>query len=189
VTIEAVVIGASAGAVESLMSILPMLRPSTPFPVIVVVHMPPDRRSMFVELFAGSCRVRVKEAEDKEVLEKGTVYFAAPGYHLLVEPDLYLSLSCDEPVRYSRPSIDVLFQSAADAYGAGLLGIVLSGANDDGAAGLLAVCSKGGRGIVQDPQTALCATMPEAALQACGFAEVMSPEEIGAYLRAQSAEE
>ncbi|RYG25240.1 chemotaxis protein CheB [bacterium] len=175
-------VGASAGAVEALSSILPALPPGFRCPVVVVVHMPPDRSSLLVALFAQKCRVEVKEAEDKEPLQAGTVYFAPPDYHLLVEPDKRLSLSADAPVLFSRPSIDVLFESAADAYGERLLGIVLSGANSDGARGLRMVCESGGSALVQEPSTALCPTMPQAALEACSGAAAATPDEIGAFL-------
>ncbi len=115
------------------------------------------------ELLQARCRVAVREAEDKEPISGGTVYFAPPDYHRLVENDRHLTLSDDEPVLYSRPSIDVLFESAADAYGPGLVGVVLSGANRDGANGLKAVAEAGGTVIVQNPDSAYAAAMPEAA--------------------------
>ena len=130
---EAVVIGASAGALEALSVILPSLQKGFRLPVMVVVHVPPDKRSVLVELFQAKCRLPVREAEDKEPISGGTIYFAPADYHLLVELDKSLSLSSDEPVLFSRPSIDVLFESAADAYGSALIAIVLTGANQDGA--------------------------------------------------------
>ena len=133
---EAVVIGASAGAVQALARILPALPADYPLPVLVVVHVPADRDNMLVPHFAATCRIAVREAEDKEAIRAGTVYFAPSDYHMLVEPDRTISLSLDPLVHYSRPSIDVLFDSAADAYGPALAGVVLTGANDDGAAGL-----------------------------------------------------
>ncbi|MBN8849606.1 MAG: chemotaxis protein CheB, partial [Sphingomonas sp.] len=142
--IEAVAIGASAGAVEALSAILPRLPADYPLPVLVVVHVPADRRSVLATLFQSKCRIAVREAEDKEPVVPGTVYFAPPDYHLQVEADRTLSLSADDPVLYSRPSIDVLFESAADAYGAALAGVVLTGANQDGARGLAAVAEAGG---------------------------------------------
>jgi len=180
--IEAVVIGASAGAVEALSAILPKLPRGFP-PVAIVVHMPPDRHSIIAELFQARCEVKVKEAEDKEPLSPSVVYFAPPDYHLLIESSHSLSLSADEHVHFSRPAIDVLFQSAADVFGANLVGIVLSGANSDGAAGLNAVCDSGGIGLVQSPETSFCATMPQAALVACPSARCLSASEIGEYLR------
>ena len=179
---EAVVIGASAGALEVLSVILPALPADFGLPLMIVVHMPPDRRSVLAELFQAKCRIEVKEAEDKEPVQGGTAYFAPPDYHLLVETDKGLSLSSDEPVLYSRPSIDVLFESAADAYGPALIAIVLSGANQDGAAGLKAVAEAGGTAIVQSSEGAFAATMPEAAKAMCPGAAVLSPPEIARYL-------
>jgi two-component system chemotaxis response regulator CheB len=178
----AVVIGASAGAVDALSAILPALPETFPLAVLVVVHLPPDKKSIMAELFRGKCRVKVKEAEDKEPALPGTVYFAPPDYHLLAEPGGRLSLSNEEPVLYSRPSIDVLFESAADAYGESLIGVILTGASADGARGLKAVCEAGGRALVQDPNSAGAVVMPQAAISACPGAEVLSLEEIAARL-------
>jgi len=125
--------------------------------------------------------MRVREAEDKEPIEPGVVYFAPPDYHLLIEADKRLSLSGEEPVLYSRPSIDVLFESAADVYSSGLIGVVLTGANSDGADGLKAVVAAGGVGIVQSPRSAYAAAMPEAAIASCPEARVLPLNEIAAY--------
>lgn len=162
---RAVAIGASAGAIDALSQILPRLPRDFAAPVFVVVHIPPDKESILAELFASKCSVRVKEAEDKEEIMNGTVYFAPSNYHLQVEPDFCLSLSSDEPVLFSRPSVDILFETAADAYGEGLTAVVLTGANSDGAQGLRAVIDAGGRGLVQDPEFAEVSAMPEAALR------------------------
>ncbi len=175
---RAIVIGASVGAIDVLSTILPALPSGYPFAVFVVVHVPADKKSLLAELFAARCAITVKEAEDKEVIRSSTVYFAPPDYHLLVEPDFTLSLSSDEPVLYSRPSIDVLFQSAADAYGDSLIGVVLTGASSDGENGLRAICDAGGRALVQRPDTAEGYSMPTAALAACPEASSLSPEEI-----------
>ena len=129
------------------------------------------------------CRIQILEAEDKEDVAPGTAYFAPPDYHLLVETDGRLSLSFDAPVNYSRPSIDVLFETAADAYGAQLLGIVLSGANSDGARGLSAIADAGGATVVQSPDEAYAAAMPLAAIAACPGASIMSLREIAEFLR------
>ena len=180
---EAVVIGASAGALEALSVILPLLPARYPLPVLIVVHIPPDKKSILADLFQAKCRVAVREAEDKEPISAGTIYFAPADYHLLVEPDKSLSLSADEPVLYSRPSLDVLFESAADAYGPGLIAIVLTGANQDGAYGLKAVHEAGGKTIVQRPQAAYASAMPEAAIAQCPDAEILSLEGISAYLQ------
>ena len=122
---RAVVVGASAGAIDALQAILPALPADFPAPVLVVVHVPPDRRSLIAQVLQPHCALALREAEDKEIAAPGTVYFAPPDYHLLVERDGLLSLSSEEPVLFSRPSIDVLFESAADAYGPDLIGVVL----------------------------------------------------------------
>ncbi len=179
---EAVVMGASAGAVEALSALLPALPEGFALPVAAVVHVPAHRESLLPDIFGAACRLRVKEAEDKEPLEPGSLYLAPPGYHLLVEPDRRLSLSTEEPVHYSRPSIDVLFETAADAYGAGLIGIVLTGASADGAQGLRRICEAGGLGIVQQPNTALAPRMPQAAWDACPSALPMTLEGIADFL-------
>jgi two-component system chemotaxis response regulator CheB len=181
--IEATVLGASAGAVEALSVILEVLPHDYGLPLMAVVHSPPDKPSIIAELFQAKCRVEVKEAEDKEPIRAGVVYFAPPNYHLLVEADRRLSLSSDPPVLFSRPSIDVLFESAADAYGEGLVGIVLTGASSDGAQGLQTICKAGGIGLVQSPDSAQAATMPRAALAACPGAYAMSLDQIAEFLQ------
>jgi len=179
----AVVIGASVGAICALSEILPDLPAGYALPVIVVVHLPPDRHTMLPELFARRCSLPVKEAEDKESIAPGTIYFAPPNYHLLVEPDLTFGFSNDEPVLFSRPSIDVLFEAAADAYGSGLTGVILTGASADGAQGLKAVSNAGGRALVQEPASAESDVMPLAALAACQPAQSRSLKEISTILR------
>lgn len=181
--IQAIVIGASAGALEALSVILPGLPASFPLPIMIVVHVPPDKTSILAELFRQKCRIDVREAEDKEPIKAGTIYFAPPDYHLQVEADHRLSLSNDEAVLFSRPSIDVLFESAADAYGAGLLAVVLTGANHDGAQGAKAISQAGGTIIVQDAAEAFAPAMPQAALAACPDARVLSLAAIADYLR------
>lgn len=183
---SAIVIGASAGAIEALLQILPGLPHDFPLPVLVVVHVPPTGKRLLSELFSSRCQMTVKDAEDKEIIQPGTIYFAPAGYHLLVEQDFSLSLSSDEPVLYSRPSIDVLFESAADAYGDSLTGVILTGANSDGARGLAAVHAGGGETLVQTPHTAEGRAMPQAALRACPDAVVISLEQIAATLRLKS---
>lgn len=180
--LEAIVMGASAGAVEALSAILPSLDLGFRLPVIIVVHLPADRRSAMADLFRAKCALDVREAEDKEPIAAGTIYFAPSDYHLLVEADRVLALSCDAPVLFSRPSIDVLFESAAEAFGRSLTGIVLSGANGDGAQGLKAIIDAGGNGIVQTPSTAFASAMPKAALEASPSAQAMTLEAIAEYL-------
>jgi two-component system chemotaxis response regulator CheB len=163
--IDAVVIGASAGGVEALTAILPALSPQLLPPVFIVLHLPRDKPSVLAEIFARKCAVPVREAEDKETVARGTIYFAPSNYHLLVDVGPQLSLSADDPVHHSRPSVDVLFESAADVYGRRLLGIILSGANEDGACGLAAIHDAGGVTVVQSPETARAPNMALAALK------------------------
>lgn len=176
--IEAVVIGVSAGAVDALSTILPRLPADYPIPVIVVVHLPADRKSVLAQLFQAKCEVEVHEVDDKESLQGGSVYFAPPDYHVLIEDDRRVSLSSEELVHYSRPSIDVLFESAADVYGPAVAGVVLTGASADGAKGLAAIHAAGGMCLVQHPQQANSRTMPEAALAACPTAVALNLDQI-----------
>ncbi|WCM25023.1 chemotaxis protein CheB [Sphingomonas sp. QA11] len=178
----AVVIGASAGAVDALSRILPALPADYPLPILIVVHIPPDRQNILAPLFQAKCRMAVREAEDKEPALGGVIYFAPADYHLLVEAEGTLSLSSDEAVLHSRPSIDVLFESAADAFGAALIGVVLTGANPDGAKGLKAIADAGGTVIVEDPANAYADAMPLAALQECPLATIIPLTEIASHL-------
>lgn len=179
---RAVVIGASAGAIQALSEILPALPADFPLPILIVVHIPADRSNILAPLFDKKCQMAVREAEDKEPALGGVIYFAPPGYHLLVEMEETLSLSSDEEVLYSRPSIDVLFESAADAYGPAVIGIILTGANCDGAKGLKAIAAAGGTALVQEPNNAYANAMPQAALAECASARVMSLAEIANFL-------
>ena len=163
--VRAIVIGASAGGVEAIGTLLSALPGALQAPVFIVLHLPRERPSLLATIFQLKCALPVKEASDKEPVAPGTVYLAPPDYHLLVDEGPLTALSADEPVHYSRPSIDVLFESAADVYRAGLLGVVLTGGNQDGAAGLAAVIAAGGHGVVQLPESAQVPYMPAAALQ------------------------
>jgi len=180
--VEAIAIGASAGAIQALSRILPALPAGYPIPVLVIVHIPADHADLLAPLFQARCVLVVKEAEDKEPILPGFVYFGPSDYHLLVEADRTVALSSDEPVLYSRPSIDVLFESAADAYGEGLVGVILTGANEDGAAGLQAVAAAGGVALAENPEDAFAPTMPTAALARCPAVQSMSLDAIAAYL-------
>ena len=174
--------GASWGGLDVLRQILGALPGDFGAAVVVAQHRSPDsHRDAFRDLLGASTRLRVREAEDKEHLEAGTVYLAAPDYHLLVE-DNTLALSTDEPVLYARPSIDVLFASAAEAYRDGCVGVVLTGANDDGALGLARIAELGGSAIVQDPATAARDEMPRAALAAVPSARVAPPDGVAPLL-------
>lgn len=160
----AIVVGASAGGVEALLKIFSTIKVGFRLPILTVLHIPDERRSQLASVFQARLPIPVKEADDKEDIVPGTLYFAGPGYHLSVESDLSLSLSQEDRVFHSRPSIDILFDSAADAYGKRLVGILLTGANNDGAHGLSRIKRAGGFTIVQDPDQAQARTMPEAAL-------------------------
>ena len=162
--VEAVVIGASAGGIEALLTIFSELKPGFRLPIIVVLHLPEERRSQLAEVFARRLPLAVREVQDKQPIVPGTLYFAGPGYHVSIEQDHSFSLSQEEPVHYSRPAIDYLFESAADVYQQRLAAILLTGANRDGAQGLSVVQQSGGLTIVQDPDEAQVATMPRAAL-------------------------
>ncbi|MFJ9532728.1 chemotaxis protein CheB [Herbaspirillum sp. NPDC101396] len=180
--IDAVVIGTSAGGVEALSHLLPALQRGAQAAVFVVLHLPRERPSLLVDIFTPKCRMTVREASDKEPVEAGTIYFAPPDYHLLVDEGPQLALSSDELVNFSRPAIDVLFESAADEYGERLLGIVLTGGNQDGAAGLQAIRAAGGMSIVQQPETAQVPYMPELALERGAVDYVLTLEQIAALL-------
>jgi two-component system chemotaxis response regulator CheB len=162
--VSAIVVGASAGGVEALLSIFSGLRAGFRLPILTVLHVPDERRSQLAQVFQARLPIPVKEADDKESIAPGTLYFAAPGYHLSVESDFTLSMSQEEKVFHSRPSIDILFDSAAQAYGPHLAGVLLTGANSDGAMGLLQIRSCGGMTVIQDPNQAQARAMPEAAL-------------------------
>jgi two-component system, chemotaxis family, protein-glutamate methylesterase/glutaminase len=180
--IEAIVIGASAGGVEAFGLILPSLpvkfRPS----LLIVLHLPRERPSLLVEIYEKRCALPIREADDKEPIEPGTVYFAPPDYHMLVERNRQIALSTDEPVHFSRPSVDVLFESAADVYGNRLLGVILTGANEDGAAGLHAIHRAGGVTVVQQPNSAKVPLMVVSALQRNPADFVLSLPEIAELL-------
>ena len=164
-SIEAVVIGASAGGVGALLQLLPDLPRDYGRVVVALLHMPENRQSQLADVFRQRMQLPVREAVDKEPLVSGTLYFGGSGYHLSVETDRCFSLSCEAPHHYARPAIDFLMTSAADAYGPALLGILLTGANHDGAAGMAAIGLAGGLTVVQDPATAEVPTMPQSALR------------------------
>ena len=179
---DAIVVGGSSGAVEALAALLPALPRSLRATVLVVLHLPRDRPSLLTDIYRQRCALPLREAQDKDALEPGTVYFAPPDYHLLVDAGPRLSLSVDEPVHFSRPSIDVLFESAADLWGPRMVGILLSGANEDGAAGMAAVHAAGGLTLVQSPASAAMPTMPVAALARSPADHALPPGEMAQLL-------
>jgi len=161
---EALVIGASAGAIEALNRLLPAVPEAARIPVVVVVHLPPNRPSLLPEVFASRCAALVREPEDKQPITPGSIWFAPSNYHLLLEADRSFAFSTDLPVNFSRPSIDVLFESAADVFADRLCCIVLTGANDDGARGASMIRERGGLVIVQNPDSAEAKEMPNSAI-------------------------
>jgi two-component system chemotaxis response regulator CheB len=185
--IDLIVVGGSAGSIDVLREMLGQLPAQFPRPVAIVVHLPADAPGMLHELLASPERPRMKQAEDKEPIAAGTVYFASPGYHLHIETDRHFALSLDEPVHFCRPSIDVLFESAAEAYGPRLMGIVLSGANADGAQGLAAIAAAGGVTVVQQPDAAEMRPMPDAALRGAPASLVLDSRGLSELLLAQGA--
>jgi two-component system, chemotaxis family, protein-glutamate methylesterase/glutaminase len=181
--IDAIVIGASAGGVDALSVILPALPPGLRASLFIVLHLPRERPSLLADIFASKCALQVKEAEDKMRVEPGTVYFAPPDYHLLIDKGPQLALSIDELVHFSRPSIDVLFESAADIYAERLMGIILTGANADGTAGLAAIHRSGGVTIVQEPDSAQVPLMVLSALARTPVDFVMPLKDIAVLLQ------
>ena len=175
-----VVIGVSAGGLFALRTIMAGLPADFDLPVVVVQHRSRDSE-LLCELLQECAQLEVSEANDKEPILPGHVYVGPPDYHLLVEPG-YFVLSTDEPVRFSRPSVDVMFLSAADAYSPDVVGVVLTGANGDGSRGLRSIVDRGGYAVVQDPATAEVAVMPQLALKAVPTARVLPLEEIAPHL-------
>lgn len=176
---KAVAMGVSFGGLEALRTLLPLLVPDFPAPIMVIQHHDPQANDFLANYLDNLCRIRVKTAEEKEKVEPGVAYLAPANYHLLIEDDHTLSLSVDEKVHFARPAIDVLFESAADAYGSRLIGVILTGANQDGSQGLRIIKECGGLAVVQDPKSAVAPSMPEAALAATEVDYVLSLNEIG----------
>lgn len=181
--IELVAIGASWGGLQAVECVLGSLPADFGAAVVIAQHREGrgDHEDRLSHLLDSHCALDVREAEDKQALRPGTVLVAPADYHLLVEPES-VALSVDPPVNFSRPSIDILLGSAADAFGERAAGVVLTGANGDGAEGLARIARRGGPAIVQDPATALRREMPDAALAATPGARVMALEDIGALL-------
>lgn len=178
----AVVIGTSAGGMEALAQIIPKLPGDFPVPIIIVQHVSPHSENYIAIYLNKLSKLNVKEADEKEVVKAGTVYLAPPNYHLLIELDKTLSLATSERVSYARPSIDILFDTAAEAYGRWLIGVLLTGANHDGAKGLLKIHNFGGVTIVQNPATAEVNMMPQSALDLFRPTKILDLDKIAEYL-------
>lgn len=180
--IELIAIGGSAGALDALLQILPALPATLTVPVALVMHLQPNHPSLLPSIFAAKCSRAVAEINDNDPLRASTLHIAPPNHHLQIERSGHFLLSSDAPVRHSRPSIDVFFESVADEYGDRAVGVLLSGTNSDGAEGLRKLRVEGSRTIVQSPDTALRDAMPRAALSICSRHLVLSPREIRDYL-------
>jgi two-component system chemotaxis response regulator CheB len=176
------VIGGSAGAVDVLIALVPVLT-SPRARAIVIVHQRASSPNLLVGVLQAHCTLPVHEVIDKLPLADGAVYVAPPDYHVLVERDATLALSRDPAIHFSRPSIDATFETAADAFGPGVAGVLLTGANDDGATGMAAIERAGGRLAVQAPQSAHSAEMPLAALAICHPELVGTPAQLADWLR------
>lgn len=181
---EAIVIGTSAGGLTALTTILRMLPETYTVPILLVQHRARNSPALFEDVLQNKCQLAIKQADEKEAIRPGRVYVAPPDYHMLVEADRTISLSVEPPVQYSRPSIDVLFESAAMAYRDKLVGIILSGSNSDGAAGIRTINTLGGLAIAQNPKEAQYPFMPQAAIDTGAVHVVWGLEEIGGFLGA-----
>jgi two-component system chemotaxis response regulator CheB len=183
-----VVMGTSWGGLSALTKLLGGLPEKFPIPIVVVQHRSRDSDRLLAQLLQDATPLNVCEVEDKDALCAGTVHVAPANYHILIESG-YLSLTTEEPVRFSRPSIDVMFASAADTYRSETIGIVLTGANEDGAAGLAHIVRRGGLALIQDPKTAEIPIMPDAAIEAVPMAEVIALDDLAPRLLELSREE
>lgn len=179
---EAVVIGASAGGINALIQVLSALPENFPLPVLIVQHLQANAESYLAHILNSRSGLHVKEADEKEPIRAGHAYTAPPGYHLLVEDDRTCSLSLEGLVNFARPSVDVLFESAVAVYRDKLIGVILTGANHDGARGLRALKHAGGCAIAQSPASAEVPAMPEAAIAACNVDKVLPLNDIGPYI-------
>ena len=177
-----IVIGASAGGLNALILLLSKLPAKFNIPILIVQHTSPYQESLLTDILGKRSVLPVVEAEDKMMISPGLVIVAPPNYHMLVEGDATVSLSTDERVKYSRPSIDVLFESAAWVYGKNSLGIILSGANDDGAKGIKEIKEAGGITLAQNPETAEFPIMPQAAIETGAVDFILTIDEIAAFI-------
>lgn len=163
-TYDAIVIGVSAGGLNALRTLFSILPKDFKIPIIIVQHVSANSTGEWIKIINNKSPLHLKEADEKEKIKNSYAYFAPPNYHLLIEKNHTFSLTTDERVNFSRPSIDVLFESAADVYQCNLIGVILTGANKDGTAGLKKIKDAGGLTIVQDPTDAEVPYMPESAI-------------------------
>lgn len=180
---KVIVIGVSTGGTKALKTILSVLPSEFALSIIIVIHRHKDTNGYLERLLNNECNVHVKQADEKEKVKAGTVYVAPPNYHLLIEDDCTFSMSVEGTVNYSRPSVDVFFESAADVYGQSLVGIILTGANRDGSQGLKKIKERGGLAIVQTPETSEVEDMPRAAIATARPDYILPIENIGPFLK------
>ncbi len=185
----AIVIGVSAGGLAALSAILPNLSDHLNLPILIVQHLSPGSDDFLATHYNKICPLAVKEAEDKEALENNTIYFAPANYHLMVEQDKTIALSTMEQVQFSRPAIDVLFETAAEAYTGGLVGIILTGANSDGTCGIRRIRQLNGVVIAQSPETAEVDIMPLSAINNAGVDKILDLQEIAPYINGLTVKE
>lgn len=178
----AIVIGASYGGLRALSLLLSGVPGNYTIPVIIVQHRSKDERDLLETVLQQKCEIKIKQADEKEEILGGCVYMAPPNYHLMIEPDRTFSLSIDPSIRFSRPSIDVLFESAAEVYTNKLVGIILTGSNEDGANGIKRIHQLGGFTIAQDPGEANAPSMPLASIRTGAVKQVLTLNEILAFL-------
>ena len=177
-----IAIGSSAGGLYALSVILEGLPSDYPVPVVIVQHRSKNQNSLLEDVLQKKCMIKIKQADEKEIIESGFVYIAPPDYHLLIESDRTFSLSSEKPENFSRPSINALFETAAIAFEETLIGIILTGSNDDGAGGILAIKTCGGLTIAQHPEEAKFPLMPEASIATKAVQHVWSLKEIKNFL-------
>lgn len=179
---EAFIIGGSAGSLDVLLKVLPQINATIKFPIVIVIHRKHGTDSLLPELLSSRTKLRVKEVDEKEPLNAGTIYIAPSDYHLLIEQDRTFSLDYSEKINYSRPAIDVTFQTAAEVYKEKLACLLLSGSNSDGVNGLKTVKLWGGTALIQDPKTAQVAYMPAQAQANVKIDSVLSIEDIAEFI-------
>lgn len=182
VNYEAVVIGASAGGLQAFLTLLAGIPENYTLPIVIVQHRAKEEKYLLENVLQQKCRIKVKQADEKEQITAGFVYVAPPNYHLLVEHDKTFSLSSDKTVKYSRPSIDVLFETAAEVYKDGLVGIILTGSNSDGANGMKAIRRHNGLTIAQNPDEAQYPEMPAASIRTGAIKRILLLKEIHQFL-------
>lgn len=179
---EAIVIGVSSGGMTALNTLLSLLPKTFSIPIIILQHIGANSDNKWIDILNKRTNITIKEAEEKEKIEKGNAYVSPPNYHLLIERDKTFSFTIDERVNYARPSIDVLFESAADAYKSKLIGIILTGSNNDGARSLKRIKEYGGMAIAQDPDTAESSYMPASAIATVKMDYILTLQGISALL-------